>query len=95
MEPDRRTFIRLGLGAAVGSLMSYGFLRGPQANGIKLGTFFQPNPTADDFAFLKNSGVEYVSVWTSIQDNSLDFMTQTRRRFEAHGIQGHGLEMGG
>ena len=93
MGTDRRTFIRLGLGAAMGGLMSYGFLREPQTNGIKLGTFFQPNPTADDFAFLKNSGVEYVSVWTSIQDNNVDFMTQTRRRFAAHGIQVYNIGM--
>ncbi|MFN8007893.1 MAG: mannonate dehydratase [Terriglobia bacterium] len=87
MQTNRRTFVRLALGATAGGLLSYGFHRAPVLNGIKLGTFFSPNPTAEDFTFLASAGVEYVSIWTGIKDNNLDFMLETKRRFEAHNIQ--------
>jgi mannonate dehydratase len=87
MQTDRRTFVRVALGATAGGLLSYGFHQNPGFKGIRLGTFFAPNPTADDFIFLKSAGVETVSIWTGIRDNNLDFMLETRRRFETHNIQ--------
>jgi mannonate dehydratase len=87
MQSERRTFLRLGLAGAMGCLVSRALRPQAQAKGIKIGTFFKAEPTADDFAFLKNTAVEYVSVWTTIQDNNYDFMIRTRRRFESQGIQ--------
>ena len=87
METDRRNFVRLALAGSMGGLLSLAFRQEVQKQGIRLGTFFKANPDANDFAFLKNTGVECVSVWTGIRDNNLDFMIRTRRRFESQGIQ--------
>ena len=87
MQTDRRTFVRVALGAAAGGLLSYGFRQESNLSGIKLGASFASNPNSDDFTFLRSAGVEYVSIWTGIRDNNPDFMVQTRRRFEAHNIQ--------
>jgi mannonate dehydratase len=87
METQRRGFLRLGLGGAMGGLLSLALRQETLARGIRIGSFFKPDPNPDEIAFLKNTGVEYVSVWTGVRDNNYDFMIQTRRRFEAHNIQ--------
>jgi len=61
-------------------LPSLAFRQNEEKPGIKLGTFFKPDPAENDFAFLKNTGVERVSVWTGVQDNNYECMLRTRLR---------------
>ena len=46
-----------------------------------------PGQADDDWAFLRHAGVEYVSVWTTIQDIGYEAMMRTRRLAEANGIR--------
>jgi mannonate dehydratase len=87
MKTDRRNFVRLALAGSMGGLLSLAFREEAPKQGIRLGTFFKADPDENDFAFLKNTGVECVSVWTGAQNNDYDFMIRTRRRFEAHSVQ--------
>ena len=86
MRIDRRGFIRLGLGGAFGGLLSLAAGEEGAQPGIKIGTFFPPQPADKDLAFLGHTGVEYVSIWTTIDDLGYDAMMRHRRRMEANGI---------
>jgi mannonate dehydratase len=56
-------------------------------SGILLGTSFTPKPAENDLAMLRHAGVEAVSIWTSIENNSFEWMSQIRRTLEASGVQ--------
>ena len=65
------------------------------SEGIKIGSFFPPEHcgasggllslttdeegAADDWAFLRHTGVEYLSTWTTIDGFSYEAMVQHRR----------------
>ncbi len=83
---NRRIFLRSGAAATFGGLLTLA-ARAERKPGVKLGTFFTRNPTPDDLAMLRNTGVEAVSIWTSIDDNNAEFMISTRKRMEANGIE--------
>ena len=87
MSMDRRTFVRLGAGSAMAGLLKLAHSQTRPPGGIKLGTFFTPRPADDDLTMLRHAGVECVSIWTGIQDATYEWMSQTRRRMEANGIQ--------
>ena len=87
MAFDRREFVRLGLGGAFGGLLSLATGEETPLPGIKIGTFFPPGQADDDWAFLRHAGVEYVSVWTTIEDVGYEAMMRTRRLVEANGIR--------
>ncbi len=87
MSMDRRHFIRVGSAAAGACLLSFAAAQTQTPNGIKLGTFFTDRPTENDFAMLRHAGVEAVSVWTSIENNSAEWMISNRKRLEANGVQ--------
>ncbi len=87
MGIDRRTFVRVGLGSAFGGLLSLATGEEGSHSGIKIGTFFSPQPADNDLAFLRHTGVEYVSIYTTIDDISSEAMLRHRRRMEANGIR--------
>ncbi|MGH9630168.1 MAG: mannonate dehydratase [Bryobacteraceae bacterium] len=82
---ERRDFIQLGAGAALASLPAYAAEHSP--TDIKIGDRFNPDPTEKDFAFFKQAGVEYATIWTTIDKVTLDYMMDMRRRLEANGTQ--------
>lgn len=61
--------------------------RPPAPAGIKLGTSFTPRAGAEDLDMLRHAGVDAVSIWTSIADNTYEWMAETRRRLEANGVE--------
>jgi mannonate dehydratase len=86
MKLDRRHFIRLGGAGVLGSLVSLAATE-RRVSGIKLGVSFTPNPQDDDLAMLRHSGVDAVSIWTSIENNTAEWMLTTRKRLEANGVE--------
>src|SRR5258705_13502630 len=87
MNMDRRHFIRIGSAGVGAGLLSLAAAQTQTPNGIKLGTFFTDRPKEDDLAMLRHAGVEAVSIWTSIENNSAEWMIATRKRLEANGVQ--------
>jgi len=55
--------------------------------GIKLGISFTDRPKENDFAMLRYTGVDAVSIWTSIENNSAEWMIGMRKKLEANGIE--------
>jgi mannonate dehydratase len=82
---DRRYFIRIGGAGAMGGLLALAADRRP--SGIKLGVSFTPKPEENDLAMLRHSGVDAVSIWTSIENNNADWMIATRKKLEANGVE--------
>jgi mannonate dehydratase len=82
---ERRTFVRAGAGAALAPASLLASTGRP--GGIAIGDRFNPDPTEKDFAAFKQSGVEYATIWTTIDKVTLEYMKSMRRRLEAHGIQ--------
>ena len=69
----------------MGGLLSLAAADKPK--GTKLGLSFSPNPKEEDLAMLRHSGVDAVSVWTTIDNNNAEWMTATRKRLEANGVE--------
>lgn len=44
-------------------------------------------PTEKDFTFFQNMGIEYATIWTTIEDATYEYMAHTKSLLEAHGIQ--------
>jgi len=86
MRMERRHFVRVGLGAAGAGLLSYAAGQTKPPAGIKLGTFFTDKPNENDLAMIRHTGVEAVSIWTSIENNSAEWMIATRKKMEANGV---------
>ena len=84
---NRRTFIRAGAAASGLSLLSLAAAVGEKKRGIKLGLSFTPNPRDEDLDLLRNSGVDAVSIWTTFEQATFDWMIATRRRLEAIGVE--------
>ena len=77
----------MGMAAAGGGLLSYAAAQSKAPAGIKLGTFFSDKPNDNDLTMLRHAGVEAVSIWTSIENNTAEWMIATRRKMEANGVQ--------
>src|ERR1044071_5243610 len=86
MQLDRRHFIPAGAAGAMGGLLALA-AQDKRPKGIKLGLSFTPNPQENDFAMLRQAGVDAVSVWTTIDNNNLEWMLNTRKRLEANGVE--------
>ena len=82
---QRRNFMRIGAGAALVPAGRSASIAGP--GGIAIGDRFSPDPSEKDFAIFKQSGVEYATVWTTIDKVTLDYMKDMRQRLESNGIQ--------
>ena len=60
--------------------------------GIKISHRISPRPTEEEFAFFQELGIEYATIWTTIEDCSTedsfaDYAARTRQLLEAHGIR--------
>jgi mannonate dehydratase len=44
-------------------------------------------PSEQELAFFQRMGVDAASIWTTIEDATYEYMVETRRLLEAHGIQ--------
>jgi mannonate dehydratase len=84
---QRRDFIPLSAGAALAPSGLTGGPGAPAVTGVKIGDRFSPDPTDKDFTAFKQSGVEYATVWTTIDKVTLPYMKEMRQRLEANGIQ--------
>ena len=87
MKIERHHFLRLGMGAAGAGLLRYADAQTKAPSGIKLGTFFTDKPNEDDMTMLRHAGVEAVSIWTMIENNTAEWMIATRKKMEANGVQ--------
>ena len=58
----------------------------PDIPGIKIGHRISPRPTQEELAFFQQLGIEYATVWTTIEDAHYEYMAETKRLLEAHGI---------
>jgi mannonate dehydratase len=93
MRIERRHFLlRLGMGAAGAGLLSLA-AQSKVRTGIKLGTFFTDRPTADDLTMLRHAGIDSVSIWTTIENNTAEWMIQTRKKLEANGVEVYNIGM--
>src|SRR6476661_5141652 len=94
MQVDRRNFLyRLGMTAAGGGLLAVAAAQSRPRTGIKLGTFFTDRPEANDLALLRDAGVDTVSIWTSIANNSAEWMIETKKKLEANGVELYNIGM--
>jgi len=74
--------------AATGAgLLSYAAAQTKIPTGVKVGTSFTDKPNENDLTMLRHSGVDAVSVWTTIDNNNAEWMIATRKRIEANGVQ--------
>ncbi len=58
-----------------------------QAPGIKIGDRMNPHPTEKDIAFFQNMGIETATIWTTIENATLEYMVGVKALIESHGIQ--------
>jgi mannonate dehydratase len=86
MKIERRHFLRMGMATAGAGLLSYAAAQSKLPSGIKLGTFFTDKPTENDLTMLRHAGVEAASVWTTVENNSAEWMIATRKKLEANGV---------
>src|SRR5260370_459318 len=94
MNMERRHFLlRLGMGVAGAGLLRDAGAQGKAPSGIKLGTFFTDKPNEDDLTMLRHEGVEAVYIWTSIENNSAEWMIAKRKKLEANGVQVYNIGM--
>ena len=86
MQIGRRDALRLGVGAGFAGLLLLAAVEQAPA-GIKIGDRISARPTQAEMDYFRQSGVEYASIWTSIEDNSAEYMIATRQKLEAAGIR--------
>ncbi|MBI3682865.1 MAG: mannonate dehydratase [Acidobacteria bacterium] len=90
---NRRHLLRIGMGAAGAGLLRYAAAQAQAPDGIKLGTFFTDKPAENDLTMLRHAGVDAVSIWTSIENNTAEWMMATRKKLEANGVQVYNIGM--
>jgi mannonate dehydratase len=79
------------MGASGIGLLRYAAAQTKTPTGIKLGTFFTDRPNEDDLTSLRHAGVEAVSIWTAIENNTAEWMIEIRKKLEANGVQLHNV----
>ena len=60
-------------------------------SGIKIAAQTTPEPTADDIAFVKQMGVDYVVLWTDGAHASHDYYASRRKLFAENGLTVYGF----
>ncbi len=60
-------------------------------SGIKIAAQTTPEPTADDIAFVKQMGVDYVVLWTDGAHASYDYYASRRKLFAENGLTVYGF----
>lgn len=53
---------------------------------IKIAERMSPRPTQDELAYCKQMGIDAATIWTTIEDANYEYMVETRRLLEEHGI---------
>jgi len=59
--------------------------------GIKIAAQVSPEPTAEDLAFIKQMGLEYVVLWTGGDKASYEYYASRRQLFEEAGLKVYGF----
>ena len=54
---------------------------------IKIADRMSARPSEQELVFFQRMGIEAASIWTTIADANYEYMVETRRLLEAHGIQ--------
>jgi mannonate dehydratase len=54
---------------------------------IRIGHRISPRPAEADLAYFQQMAIDSATVWTSIEDCNEEYMGETKRLLEAHGIQ--------
>jgi len=60
---------------------------GPFGGGIYIGDRISPEPSDAELDFFKQCGVEFATIWTTIDRSNADYMIRTRKKLESHQIQ--------
>jgi mannonate dehydratase len=77
---ERRTFVQMSAaGVAMGAA--------PAFDGIKIGDRLNPRASEQDLAYFQQSGAEYATIWTTLENATYEYMSSTKRKVEAAGIQ--------
>ena len=77
---ERRTFVQMSAaGVAMGAGTSF--------DGIKIGDRLNPRASEQDLAYFQQSGAEYATIWTTLDNATYEYMSSTKRKVEAAGIQ--------
>ena len=90
--PDRREFVKLAVGGALGAAGVFASPRiasatvHPSAPGIKLCAQSSAKPTDDELLFLKQIGAEYVSVGSTPDLRTAEGFMQIKKRYADAGI---------
>lgn len=87
MQTNRRAFVRLAAGGAMGGLLSLAIGQDTRKPGIKIGSGLNPGLSPEDLELFRNTGIESASVWTTIENANYEYMISTKRKLEANGIQ--------
>ena len=92
---DRREFAKMALGGAafLSSTGSSSAVVHPNPPGIKIGTGGE-QPTEDNLLFLKQLGVEYVSLGASRETATAEGFTKMREQWEAAGFKEYNIGSG-
>ena len=75
------------MSATGAGLLRYAAAQTKAPAGIKLATMFTDRPNEDDLTTVRHAGVEAVSIWTTIENNSAEWMIAMRNKLEANGIE--------
>jgi mannonate dehydratase len=81
------------MGTAGAGLLSFAAAQSKPRTGIKLGTSFTDRPKEEDLMMLRHTGVDAVSIWTTIENNNADWMIQMRKKLEANGVEIYNIGM--
>jgi mannonate dehydratase len=96
----RRQFGKTALGGVVGTAAFLGSQEHSTATvhqnppGIKIATSYRADPTDDDLLFLRQIGVEYVSLGATPETANAASFTKMRERYEAAGIKVYNIGSG-
>src|SRR3984957_18267463 len=91
-SPDRREFVKLAVGGALGAAGVFASPRTASATvhqsapGIKLCAQTSAKPTDDELLFLKQLGAEYVSVASTPDLRTAEGFLQIKKRYADAGI---------
>jgi mannonate dehydratase len=92
-NPNRREFAKMALAGTLGSAALLASSRQASAvmhdpgPGIKISVQLSANPSAEDLQFVKELGVEYVTIWLHADGATAENMLQLRQRVEAAGLK--------
>jgi mannonate dehydratase len=92
LDPGRRAFAKLALAGALGGPAF--FVRASRADavlpeiapGIKIAAQLSGDSTDEDYQFVRQMGVDYVSIWTRGEQATLENFRRLKQKAESYGI---------